>query len=51
MNTRRFVICCALMAIMLLAWMLGGIFGALLSVSGVIEGLIWLATQTSFSPA
>lgn len=39
-----------MMAIMLLAWMLGGIFGALLSVSGVIEGLIWLAAQTSFSP-
>jgi len=40
-----------MMAIMLLAWMLGGIFGVLLSVSGVIEGLIWLAAQTSFSPA
>jgi Na+/H+ antiporter NhaC len=40
-----------MMAIMLLAWMLGGIFGALLSTSGVIEGLIWLAAQTSFSPA
>jgi Na+/H+ antiporter NhaC len=39
-----------MMAIMLLAWMLGGIFGALLSVSGVIEGLIWLASQTAFSP-
>jgi len=39
-----------MMAIMLLAWMLGGIFGALLSTSGVIEGLIWLAAQTPFSP-
>ena len=40
-----------MMAIMLLAWMLGGIFGALLSVSGVIEGLVWLAVQAPFSPA
>lgn len=39
-----------MMAIMLLAWMLGGIFGALLSTSGVIEGLIWLAAQTPLSP-
>ncbi len=40
-----------MMAIMLLAWMLGGIFGALLSASGVIEGLVWLAAQAPFSPA
>ena len=29
-----------MMAIMLLAWMLGGTFGALLSASGLIEGLV-----------
>lgn len=40
-----------MMAIMLLAWMLGGIFGALLSASGVVEGLVWLAAQAPFSPA
>jgi len=40
-----------MMAIMLLAWMLGGIFGALLSASGVIEGLVWLAAQAPFSQA
>ncbi len=40
-----------MMAIMLLAWMLGGIFGALLGASGVIEGLIWLAAQVLLSPA
>jgi Na+/H+ antiporter NhaC len=39
-----------MMAIMLLAWMLGGIFGALLSASGVIEGLVWLAAQAPLSP-
>jgi len=40
-----------IMAIMLLAWMLGGIFGTLLSVSELIEGLVWLAAQSPLSAA
>ena len=40
-----------IMAIMLLAWMFGGIFGNLLSSSGVVEGLVWLAAQAPISVA
>ena len=34
-----------MLAIMLLAWFLAGILGRLLSETGIIEGLVWLALQ------
>ncbi|MFQ5741061.1 MAG: Na+/H+ antiporter NhaC family protein [Acidobacteriota bacterium] len=40
-----------MLAIMLFAWFLAGIFGALLSAAGMVEGLVWLASQAHLSMA
>jgi Na+/H+ antiporter NhaC len=41
----------SMLAIMLLAWFLAGILGKLLSETGIIEGLVWLALQIGLPAA
>lgn len=41
----------SMLAIMLLAWFLAGILGRLLSETGIIEGLVWVALQIGLPPA
>lgn len=40
-----------LVALMILAWLLAGVLGALLGKSGLVEGLVWLATTLGVSGA
>lgn len=41
----------SMLAIMLLAWFLAGILGRLLSETGIIEGLVWIALQIGLPAA
>lgn len=40
-----------MLAVILLAWFLAGVFGTLLNQTGLIEGLVWAATSVGLSPA
>ncbi|MGH3094455.1 MAG: Na+/H+ antiporter NhaC family protein [Streptosporangiales bacterium] len=40
-----------MLAVILLAWFLAGVFGEMLNQSGVIEGLVWAATSIGLSAA
>lgn len=39
-----------MLAVILLAWFLAGVFGTLLNQTGVIEGLVWLGTTAGLAP-
>lgn len=40
-----------MLAVILLAWFLAGVFGTMLNQTGVIEGLVWVATTLGLSAA
>jgi len=40
-----------MLAVILLAWFLAGVFGTMLNQTGVIEGLVWVATAVGLSAA